>query len=240
MSFLRFPRVFGRFGLGFRWCLSFSHPLPTRPIFVFVFWRPNLFWDMSFLRFPRVLGRFGLGFRWCLSFSHPLPTKPIFVFVQARLSFELWAPHLVPLHQNCIRRQKSLHQQKLNRLYHFSFFSKSSQTLPSSTEWSKAHTLTMIAARACKLVFVLKSVHKRKGCSKEGPPPRFNLVFQVSALFHHAWPRFHHEWPRLQDFKCFKPTSFWESPHLILTSFCRRPTFLQTLLDATCCRLHRK
>ena len=22
------------------------------------------------------------------------------------------------------------------------------------------------------------------------PPPRFNLVFQVSALFHHEWPRF--------------------------------------------------
>ena len=105
---------------------------------------------------------------------------------------------MVPLHQNCIRRQKSLHQQKLNRLYHF-FFSKSSQTLPSSTEWSKAPTLTMIAARACKLVFVLKSVPQRKGCSKEGPPPRFNLVF-----------------------KCFKPTSFWESPHLVLTSFCRR------------------
>ena len=36
MSFLRFPRVLGRFGLGFRWCLSFSHPLPTKPIFVFV------------------------------------------------------------------------------------------------------------------------------------------------------------------------------------------------------------
>ena len=33
---LRFPRVFGRFGLGFRWCLAFSHPLPTRSIFVFV------------------------------------------------------------------------------------------------------------------------------------------------------------------------------------------------------------
>ena len=28
--------VFGRFGLGFRWCLVFSHPLPTRSIFVFV------------------------------------------------------------------------------------------------------------------------------------------------------------------------------------------------------------
>ena len=33
----RFRSVFGRFGLGFRWCLAFSHPLPTRAIFVFVF-----------------------------------------------------------------------------------------------------------------------------------------------------------------------------------------------------------
>ena len=32
----RFRSVFGRFGLGFRWCLAFSHPLPTRAIFVFV------------------------------------------------------------------------------------------------------------------------------------------------------------------------------------------------------------
>ena len=31
-----FRSVFGRFGLGFRWCLVFSHPLPTRSIFVFV------------------------------------------------------------------------------------------------------------------------------------------------------------------------------------------------------------
>ena len=28
--------VFGRFRLGFRWCLAFSHPLPTSLIFVFV------------------------------------------------------------------------------------------------------------------------------------------------------------------------------------------------------------
>ena len=33
----RFRSVFGRFGLGFRWCLAFSHPLPTKAIFVFVF-----------------------------------------------------------------------------------------------------------------------------------------------------------------------------------------------------------
>ena len=31
----RFRSVFGRFGLGFRWCLAFSHPLPTKSIFVF-------------------------------------------------------------------------------------------------------------------------------------------------------------------------------------------------------------
>ena len=31
-----FRSVFGRFELGFRWCLVFSHPLPTRAIFVFV------------------------------------------------------------------------------------------------------------------------------------------------------------------------------------------------------------
>ena len=31
----RFRSVFDRFGLGFRWCLAFSHPLPTRSIFVF-------------------------------------------------------------------------------------------------------------------------------------------------------------------------------------------------------------
>ena len=35
--FRGFRSVFGRFGLGFRWCLAFSHPLPTRAIFVFVF-----------------------------------------------------------------------------------------------------------------------------------------------------------------------------------------------------------
>ena len=66
----RFRSVFGRFGLGFRWCLAFSHPLPTRVFVAFcylfhsviqrwrlgvstsslVFWRPNLFWDMSFQR----------------------------------------------------------------------------------------------------------------------------------------------------------------------------------------------
>ena len=36
---------------GFRWCLAFSHPLPTKSIYVFVQARlrgPNLFWDMSF------------------------------------------------------------------------------------------------------------------------------------------------------------------------------------------------
>ena len=34
----RFRSVFGRFGLGFRWCLAFSHPLPTRAFLsVFVF-----------------------------------------------------------------------------------------------------------------------------------------------------------------------------------------------------------
>ena len=60
----RFRSVFGRFGLGFRWCLAFSHPLP--PVFRF--------------RFRSVFGRFGLGFRWCLAFSHPLPTRVIFVF----------------------------------------------------------------------------------------------------------------------------------------------------------------
>ena len=55
------------------------------------------------------------------------------------------------------------------------------------------------------------------------PPPRFNLVFQVSALFHHERSRFHHEWPRFNIvLKCPKPTSFLESPHLVLISFCRR------------------
>ena len=42
----RFRSVFGRFGLGFRWCLAFSHPLPTKSIFVF---GPGLsLEDMSF------------------------------------------------------------------------------------------------------------------------------------------------------------------------------------------------
>ena len=55
------------------------------------------------------------------------------------------------------------------------------------------------------------------------PPPRFNLVFLVSALFHHEWSRFHHEWPHFNIvLKCFKPTSFLESPHLVWISFCRR------------------
>ena len=33
----RFRSVFGRFGLGFRWCLAFSHPLPTRVFVAFCY-----------------------------------------------------------------------------------------------------------------------------------------------------------------------------------------------------------
>ena len=102
----RFRSVFGRFGLGFRWC-KFGFFASTADEIHFCLW--SLFWDMSFQRlaalscwrlfflvfrgfrkqrfasFPRpvssVFGRFGLGFRWCLAFSHPLPTRAIFVFV---------------------------------------------------------------------------------------------------------------------------------------------------------------
>ena len=101
----RFRSVFGRFGLGFRWCLAFSHPLRTKSIFVFgpcfgtclssglqlcraggyFFLVFRGFRKQRFASFPlpvsSVFGRFGLGFRWCLAFSHPLPTRAIFVFV---------------------------------------------------------------------------------------------------------------------------------------------------------------
>ena len=42
------------------------------------------------------------------------------------------------------------------------------------------------------------------------PPPRSNLVFQVSALFHHEWPRFHHEWPRFN--LVLNLPRFWSPP----------------------------
>ena len=72
---------------------------------------------------------------------------------------------------------------------------------------------------AAAFIYDVAAVKKIHGV----PPPRFNLVFQVSALFHHEWSRFHHEWPRFNIvLKCFKPTSFLESPHLVLISFCRR------------------
>ena len=72
---------------------------------------------------------------------------------------------------------------------------------------------------AAAFIYDVAAVKKIHGV----PPPRFNLVFQVSGLFHHEWSRFHHEWPRFKiDLKCFKPTSFLESPHLVLISFCRR------------------
>ena len=69
---------------------------------------------------------------------------------------------------------------------------------------------------AAAFIYDVAAVKKSHGV----PPPRFNLVFQVSALFHHD---FYHEWPRFNIvLKCFKPTSFLESPHLVLISFCRR------------------
>ena len=72
---------------------------------------------------------------------------------------------------------------------------------------------------AAAFIYDVAAVKKIHGV----PPPRFNLVFQVSALFHHEWSRFHHEWPRFNIvLTCFKPTSFLESPHLALISFCRR------------------
>ena len=72
---------------------------------------------------------------------------------------------------------------------------------------------------AAAFIYDVAAVKKIHGV----PPPRFNLVFKVSALFHHEWSRFHHEWPRFNIVsKCFKPTSFLKSPHLVLISFCRR------------------
>ena len=72
---------------------------------------------------------------------------------------------------------------------------------------------------AAAFIYDVAAVKKIHGV----PPPRFDLVFQVSALFHHEWSCFHHEWPRFNIvLKCFKPTSFLESPHLVLISFCRR------------------
>ena len=65
---------------------------------------------------------------------------------------------------------------------------------------------------AAAFIYDVAAVKKIDGV----PPPRFNLVFQVSALFHHEWHRFN------LVLKCSKPTSFLESPHLVLISFCRR------------------
>ena len=104
--------VFGRFRLGFRWCLAFSHPLPTSLIFVFVYARfrygfcpPTAAFSLSLEGFQRcsfdtrwkgcersVFCRFGFGFRWCLAFSHPLPTSLIFVFVYARFRYGFCPP----------------------------------------------------------------------------------------------------------------------------------------------------
>ena len=84
------------------------------------------------------------------------------------------------------------------------------------THWSRMITNIRAAAFIYDVAAAVKKIHGV-------PPPRFNLVFQVSALFHHEWSRFHHEWPRFNIvLKCFKPTSFLESPHLVLISLCRR------------------
>ena len=77
-AFFGFPE------LGFRWCLAFSHPLPTSFIQLVCSGRAVLNFsgfegalsaacvgvpNAAFFGFPE------LGFRWCLAFSHPLPTS---------------------------------------------------------------------------------------------------------------------------------------------------------------------
>ena len=95
----RFRSVFGRFGLGFRWCLAFSHPLPTRATFLSLSLEGSVgnVSPVFCFRFRSVFGRFGLGFRWCLAFSHPLPTRAIFVFVFRGFRRQRFASFLLPV-----------------------------------------------------------------------------------------------------------------------------------------------
>ena len=58
---------------------------------------------------------------------------------------------------------------------------------------------------AAAFIYDVAAVKKIDGVS----PPRFNLVFQVSALFHHEWPRFN---------LVLNLPGFWSPP----ISFCRR------------------
>ena len=83
---------------------------------------------------------------------------------------------------------------------------------------------------AAAFIYDVAAVKKIDGV----PPPRFYLVFQVSALVHHEWPRFHHEWPRFNLVLNLVPPSRF---YLVLQA---KPTFPQTLLDATSCLHHRK
>ena len=59
---------------------------------------------------------------------------------------------------------------------------------------------------AAAFIYDVAAVKKIDGV----PRPRFNLVFQVSALFHHEWPRFHHEWPRFN--LVLNLPRFWSPP----------------------------
>ena len=90
-AFFGFPE------LRFRWCLAFSHPLPTS----FIQLVPCSGCAMlNFSGFEGALSApcvgvvnaafFGfreLGFRWCLAFSHPLPTGFLFASVADELHF---------------------------------------------------------------------------------------------------------------------------------------------------------
>ena len=60
--------------------------------------------------------------------------------------------------------------------------------------------------RAAAFIYDVAAVKKIDGV----PPPCFNLVFQVSALFHHEWPRFHHERPRFN--LVLNLPRFWSPP----------------------------
>ena len=59
---------------------------------------------------------------------------------------------------------------------------------------------------AAAFIYDVAAVKKIDGV----PQPRFNLFFQVSALFHHEWPRFHHEWSRFN--LVLNLPRFWSPP----------------------------
>ena len=109
--------------------------------------------------------------------------------------------------------------------------------------WSKKHQVFDHYIWAAAFIYDVAAVKKIDGV----PPPRFNLVFQVSALFHHEWPRFHHEWPRfnlvlnLPRFLWSPPISFWSrfaGETNISTNPCLTPHLVFIIVNKCSCSIY--